>query len=389
GKIVYALGKRKLWKIPLHAPAASVKAIDLPPHNLLRVSADGSRLVSVSPDGLRFWRIWDDRVSLEYDAGRTPAVVENLQIGPDGSTAIFIAEGPHTPRDVWCARIGIRAGNLSRLNPSLTGKPMGQVRPFQYLGPGGKVRKGVMILPAGYTVGKSYPTVVLVYPTARYTAHPAKFALGDDARVANPHLLAAHGIAVVAAGMADGRSRRIPELVALVNAAADAAIRNGWSDPNRLGLYGQSDGGFVVNAVITRTTRYRAAVSVAGYADYISRWCSLDDQGNAYGIFSSMTSWGNLLQGTPMSKPRNFIDHSPLFQMDKVRTPLLLLHGRMDPAVPYEQSDEIFVALRAMRQQVEYALYEGEGHHPADWTMPHQLDAAKRILNWYLKFLTH
>ncbi|MCM8529892.1 MAG: prolyl oligopeptidase family serine peptidase [Lentisphaeraceae bacterium] len=384
-KTVVALGKNKLWTISLSN--SGVKEIALPVSDFTKLSKDATRLVTVGKEGFRFWQIKDGSLKLEFDAGSVPAVIENLQISADGTSASFVAEGPQTPRDVWAAKVGLTARNLSKLNSHMKPEKLGQVQQFQYKGPEGKNRHALAVLPVGYQKGKKYPTIMLLYPSGRYLSSPSKFALGDDQRVANPHFFAANGFVVVAANLNDGRSKRIPQLSALVNAAADAAIQHGWSDPNRIGLYGQSDGGFTVNAVITQTNRYKAAVSVAGYANYTSRWCSLDDSGTAYGIFSLMTSWGSILMGTPMKKTQNFIDHSPIFQMDKVRTPLLLLHGRMDQAVPYEQSDEVFVALRASRQKVEYALYEGEGHSPPDWTYPHQLDASKRLLKFFKTYL--
>ncbi|MCM8535970.1 MAG: prolyl oligopeptidase family serine peptidase [Lentisphaeraceae bacterium] len=380
-KTIVALGRNKLWTIPL--ANAAVKEINVPSSSIVKLSENATRLVTVGKEGLRFWQVKGSELSLEFDAGSVPPVIEHLQVSPSGTSVSFVAEGPHAPRDVWGARIGVSAKNLSNLNPKLKSNKLGQVHQFQYKGPNGKMRNSIAVLPVGYQKGKKYPTIILLYPSARYLAAPSKFALGDDLRVANPHYFAANGFVVIAANLNDGRSKRIPGLTALTNAAADAAVQNGWSDPNRIGIYGQSDGGFIVNAVITQTKRYKAAVSVAGYANYTSRWCSLDDGGTAYGIFSLMTSWGSVLMGSPMKKPQNFIDHSPIFKMDQVRTPLLLLHGRMDQAVPYEQSDEVFVALRASQQKVEYALYEGEGHSPADWTFPHQLDASKRLLKFF------
>lgn len=382
GEAIIALSPKKLWFITLKNKSEKVSSIDIPANKAMQLSKDASRLITVGPDGLSFWKIEKDKLSLEYNAGKTKKVIEGLQVSPDGSSAVFVGEGPQAPRDVWAGGIGLPVKNLTKLNPHLTADKMGQVQHFQYSGPNGGKRNGIAVLPAGYVKGKKYPSVVLLYPTARYTANPNKFAFGDDFRVANPHLLAANGYVVIAADIYDGRSKQIPGLVALVNSAADAAVKNGWSDPKRIALYGHSDGGFMVNAVISKTQRYKAAVSVAGYANYTSRWCSLDDMGNAYGIFSLMTSWGAVLMGSPMKKTQKFIEHSPIFQMDKVRTPLLLMHGRMDQAVPYEQSDEIFVALRSLSQKVEYALYEGEGHSPTYWTMPHQLDASRRLLRF-------
>jgi dipeptidyl aminopeptidase/acylaminoacyl peptidase len=69
--------------------------------------------------------------------------------------------------------------------------------------------------------------------------------------------------------------------------------------------------------------------------------------------------------------------------LDKVQTPLLLIHGGADETVPPYLSGEIFVGLRRLGKETVLALYEGEDHWEGSWSYSNQLDYSQRILNWF------
>jgi dipeptidyl aminopeptidase/acylaminoacyl peptidase len=85
--------------------------------------------------------------------------------------------------------------------------------------------------------------------------------------------------------------------------------------------------------------------------------------------------------------PNKYIENSPLFYLDRVQTPLLLVHGAEDSVVPSFLADEIFVGLRRAGKEVEYAKYEGEGHWEGAWGHINQVDYLNRIIDWFDKHL--
>ena len=78
--------------------------------------------------------------------------------------------------------------------------------------------------------------------------------------------------------------------------------------------------------------------------------------------------------GTPWEFRDRYIENSPIFFLDRIDTPLLIAHGGEDRTVSPFLGDELFVALRRLGKEVEYAKYEGEGHSPIYWSYPNQLD---------------
>ena len=169
------------------------------------------------------------------------------------------------------------------------------------------------------------------------------------------------------------------DLAKTVLPGVDRAIEVGIADPERLGVMGHSYGGYCTLALIAQTTRFKAAVSSGGYGNWIGKYGHMRRDGSTYG--------GTTLGGTPWQSPDQYIENSPVFYLDRIQTPLLLLHGELDNAVPSFLADEIFVGLRNLGKWVMYAKYEGESHAPADWEYANQVDYWNRIITMFDTFL--
>jgi dipeptidyl aminopeptidase/acylaminoacyl peptidase len=77
-----------------------------------------------------------------------------------------------------------------------------------------------------------------------------------------------------------------------------------------------------------------------------------------------------------------YIEHSPILHLDRVQTPVLIVHGALD-SVPVAQADELFVGLRRLGKEAVYARYEGEGHWPGTWGHANAVDYWDRVLEWF------
>jgi dipeptidyl aminopeptidase/acylaminoacyl peptidase len=94
-----------------------------------------------------------------------------------------------------------------------------------------------------------------------------------------------------------------------------------------------------------------------------------------------------LMGGTPWAFRDRYIENSPIFYLDRVETPLLIIHGSNDDAVASFLGDEVLVALRRLGKQVAFAKYRGEGHDPAEWSYANQVDFSNRMIRWFDKYL--
>jgi dipeptidyl aminopeptidase/acylaminoacyl peptidase len=141
--------------------------------------------------------------------------------------------------------------------------------------------------------------------------------------------------------------------------------------------------------LITQTKRFKAAVGLAGLSDLISNYGIFDARSRySFGGSSFFSSWsegGQGRMGVPIWEDRlQWIENSPIFYLNKVTTPLLMLHGDLD-FVSLAQAEEVFSGLKRLEKQAELVRYFGEGHvlsKPANIR-----DSWQRIAAWFDKHL--
>ncbi len=153
----------------------------------------------------------------------------------------------------------------------------------------------------------------------------------------------------------------------------------GWSDRSRVGVYGISYGGFMTNWMITHyPDDVQAAVTISTVASLFT---------SAYGI-DHWESIATDMGGPPYRIPGYYHDHSPASHLDRVRTPLLILHGEEDMTCPLIEAEIMFVGLRWRLQEAEFVRYPGESHSFMRIGRLHTIeDAHERLLGWFHRHL--
>ena len=125
------------------------------------------------------------------------------------------------------------------------------------------------------------------------------------------------------------------------------------ADPDRLAVMGWSNGGFLTNCLITQTDRFKAASSGAGILDMVIQWGSEDTPGHVI----------NYMLGYPWQKPDAYRKASPVYGLEKVRTPTLIHVGGADPRCPPAHSRGLYRALKYyLHVPAELVVYPGESH---------------------------
>ncbi|MDZ4803907.1 MAG: S9 family peptidase [Candidatus Eisenbacteria bacterium] len=160
-----------------------------------------------------------------------------------------------------------------------------------------------------------------------------------------------------------------------VMAGLDSLIARGLADSSRLGIMGGSYGGYLTMWSISQSDRFKAAVSMYGFSSLIT------DFGNG-----QSPSYELEFLGDPYWKGnRLWTELSPAWHVDRIHTPLLLLHGEHDPAVGISNSREMWTALTVLRRPVDFITYPREGHGFREPN--HRIDASRRTLAWFDRWL--
>jgi dipeptidyl aminopeptidase/acylaminoacyl peptidase len=166
-----------------------------------------------------------------------------------------------------------------------------------------------------------------------------------------------------------------------VHAALDHVIALGFADPDRLGVFGLSYGGFMVNWLVGATDRFRAAVSENGVSNQVSSWANSDGGPQ----FCRMAMIGDPFSEEGVAK---LWRQSPLRNVSNVRTPLLMLQGEADLRCPPQDNEQFFIALRHLGRTVEYVLYPDSHHVYAYSGRPdRRIDRMQRVVDWFDTYL--
>lgn len=303
-------------------------------------------------------------------------------VSRDGKTLVYVSQDAQHPEEIWIAGPGCEnRRQLTHINPQLDAFSFGKARIIDYRSIDGQQLHGALLLPADYQNGKRYPLVVDVYGGSLRSDTLNRFGLSGSG-VENLQILATRGYAVLLPDTPLHKKTPMQDLLKTVMPGVDRAVDLGIADPDKLGVMGHSYGGYSTLSLIVQSTRFRAAVDSAGPADLISAYGEMDKDGSSFGIGWSETGQGGM-EGTPWQFRDRYIENSPIFYLDRVVTPLLIVQGELDNAVPHTQAEEVFVGLRRLNKEVVYAKYAGEEHWEGTWSAANAEDYWNRVMEWF------
>jgi dipeptidyl aminopeptidase/acylaminoacyl peptidase len=306
-----------------------------------------------------------------------------LDVTSDGSV-VYRGEDAAHPTDVWIASPDLSMTHrLTRVAPEMERVPLGSTRLIDFTTASGAKRRATLLLPPGYQPGTRYPLVVYPYPNDDRSNDVNVFGVTGTG-VENMQLLATRGFAVLAPDVAPfDMSDEMRELAAMILPGVDRVIELGIADSTRLGIMGHSWGGYTVLALIAQTPRFGAAVMRGGLGDQTAMTGTLQTSGYAYGTMLQQLMFG----GTLWERKDVFIRNSPIYQLDRVRTPLLIIHGEAETTVPIFLADQVFAGLQRLGREVEFARYAHENHGESVWSAANQRDFLTRMTGWFTSHL--
>jgi dipeptidyl aminopeptidase/acylaminoacyl peptidase len=400
GKHVYFIREGVLWRAPVDGAGAKEFAksdgreLDIiAPRQQQLLSPDRSSavLMTLNPSTKR---VGFARVNLQSGAV-APIFEEDKRYGgygteptisSDATTVAYIAEDALNPADLFVLGPDLtKPRKVSEVAPALANRRFGRAEILEWKSIDGETRRGALIYPGGYERGKKYPLIVKVYGGSSISNDLNRFGYAV-APIENLQLYASRGYALLLADSKLNVGSPMVDLMKSVMPGINKAIEAGVADPDRIGVMGHSYGGYSTLSLIVQSPRFKAAVMRAGMGDLISGYGQLAPDGTNYGLAWAEAGQGRM-GGSPWEFRERYLENSPIFYLDRIKTPLLIIHGEKDDAVPVFLADEVFTGLRRLGKPVTYVRYAGEDHWEGGWNYPNQVDSVSRILAWFDKHL--
>ncbi len=345
-----------------------------------RYTADGKSILAITE-----YHAEQNLVQVDAASGAVQSliegedVVDEFDVTSDGNIYTLVSR-PQLPDEVFA----LENGSLTQLTfvnkPVLENLSLATVEKHAYESEDGTSIEALFVFPPGYKKGTAYPGILFIHggPQQQWDLrfdYEAQMlaAKGYVLVMPNPRGSWGYGQAFADAITADWGGLDYTDVMAGI----DFAIDEGWIDEDRMAVYGWSYGGMLTNHVITKTDRFKAAITVASATLYIAN----------YGHDQYQRWWEEEL-GLPWlpENRENYDRISPFYNLDKVTTPTLIVGGEDDWNVPIQNSEQLYIVLKRRGIPTELVVYPEQGHVWED-VPSYEKDLYERYFVWLERYL--
>ncbi|MGK5593993.1 MAG: S9 family peptidase [Parachlamydiaceae bacterium] len=246
--------------------------------------------------------------------------------------------------------------------------------------------KTTVLLPKGFHSGNQLPAIVEVYPGVNLSSKAKKFGGGSVASFPSRFLLE-KGYAIVLPDLRIGPEgepgNAIKETVDRLLPQVYQAANLGVIDINRLGLIGQSFGGYGAAGVAAKTSLFRASVCISGRYDLLGEYGAFSECWEGFSDIDWFENRQGRMGGHPWENLMRYLENSPFHLAKDIKTPLLFIHGEKDSSCSVKEAQKMFTALKRLGKKVDLAIYKNEGHVIDNWSYSNAVDVVKRIIAFY------
>ncbi len=325
------------------------------------------------------WQRGLKRLDLQSGAIETMMLDENLyrsfSFSDDGGTVIYRMSDGNRPDEIWAASEDFsERKQLTDLNPQLADLPLSKTELIEYLDIDGNTLYGILYYPVGYEPGRKYPLVAEIYEQ-----------FFDNGYNENMNLITAQGWFGFRPSVRFEEGFPGEAWLKAVPSAINKLVDRGIVDNDKIGVYGQSYGGYAVNLLITQTDRFAAAANVSGKVNIIS---FLGDSPRITTRNYRAAEIGqDRIGATLWEQPQKYIEHSAIMFADRINTPLLMLSGEGDWNVPATNQREMYYALRRLGKEVVWVNYMSGGHGAGRASSAEDfVDHWERMFDWFREY---
>jgi dipeptidyl aminopeptidase/acylaminoacyl peptidase len=301
------------------------------------------------------------------------------EISRDGRTFVGTLSSAQQPTEIYAGVDFATIKPLTNQNSWLNDYSLAQSEVVKWKSKDGTEIEGVLTKPVGYQTGAKAP----------FLLNPHGGPTGASLNTFNTtiQVLASNGFAILQPNFRGSTGKGLAFAQANKNtwgkgdyddcmSGVDAMVASGLADPDRMGAFGWSYGGYMTFWIDTQTDRFKAISPGAGLTNIYSMYSQTDIHRYLNWFYTDKAPWEN---------QDLYWDRSPMKYVGNVKTPTMIMHGQVDTRVPIAQAQEFYQALVERKVPVDFVVYPRENH---GFTEPrHNLDRVRRYVRFFAKYL--
>jgi dipeptidyl aminopeptidase/acylaminoacyl peptidase len=288
-----------------------------------------------------------------------------------GGVVATVEDATHSD-DLWMLGANGQRTRITELNPQLGRFRFSKPELFYFNNADGERLGALLYKPAAMGPNDKVPVITWVYEKMTPAIH--RFDARHQMYISHGYAVLMPNVKVKVGQTADSFAKCV---VPAVNAVREMGFTNG-----KFGLWGHSFGAYATSTLITRTDIFSAAVSGATPPELFRNWASGRDR-DSRNIETGQARMG----GSPFEYPERYFSQSAFFHLDKVNTPVLILHGEKDLTILFGEGEMMFYALRQLGKTAELVAYANGDHSLSRHSRADALDVNRRILEWFDRYL--
>lgn len=325
-----------------------------------------------------------DGKSVTYRAVKTSFdFTDDPAYAKDGSRVAYVASDYNSPKAVYVNSLSTPAERAIVMTNQVTASQweLGTMEEWNFTNRLGIEIDGWLYKPADFTPDRKWPLIVYFY--AGVSPRDERFSVQNQLWLANGYV-----VYVLNTVGAVGRGQEFADYHAgdwgteatqdVIEGTQKLLAAHPYLDSERMGCFGGSYGGFITLDLLTKTKMFKVAIDMYGISNITNYF-----GGGTWGYwYSDLASPGQF----PWSDRDVYVEKSPIYNADKIATPLLILHGGNDTNVPWLESDQMFVALKLLGRDVVYARFQNETHN-INSKYENLILHRQMMLEWFDKYL--
>lgn len=341
-------------------------------------------LFSIKGEEKKGYASWNDKKGLEILVNKKKRVTQIIKAKKDNSYVYVEEHFNQSPKIMFLNKRLNKEKVLFESNLHQQYFEWGFSKKIAYQSPKGNQLYGALFYPAGYSEDKKYPMIVKIYESLSDSYDQYVNPTAYNSTGFNISNFTSQGFFVLLPDIEYQIGDPGLSATACVVTATETAIKEASIDKTKIGLIGHSFGGYETNFIITQTNLFAAAIAGSGNSDIISSYLYLAKNLGKPNQWRYEDYQGRMGK-TLFEDWSGYIRNSPLFQIDKVKTPLLLWTGSEDFHVNYTQSIKFYLAHRRLQNTNILVMYDKEGH--VLMNKKNQLDLTQKTEDWFRHYL--